>query len=60
MPNGASYSATVDQAALTAHLDLESAYRRCRSFRKLVTTFGALAAAAGAPPAVWPPVAWIS
>ena len=60
MPQGASYSATVDQAALTAHLDLASAYRHCRSFRKLVSAFGALAAAAGVAPAVWPPGAWIS
>ena len=60
MPRGASYSATVDQAPLTAHLDLQSAYRRCRSFRKLVSAFGALAAAAGVAPAVWPPAAWVS
>jgi hypothetical protein len=60
MPLGARYSATVDQVALTAHLDLEIAYRRCRSFRKLVSAFGALAAAAGVAPAVWPPAAWAS
>ncbi|MBI2833275.1 MAG: DUF4276 family protein [Acidobacteria bacterium] len=60
MPHGASYSASVDQAALTAHLDLEIAYRRCRSFRKLVSAFGALAAAAGVAPAVWPPAGWVS
>lgn len=60
MPRGASYSPTVDQVALTAHLNLESAYRRCRSFRKLVSAFGALAAAAGVGPAVWPPAAWAS
>lgn len=60
MPRSSSYSATVDQAALTAHLDLECAYRRCRSFRKLVSAFGALAAAAGVAPAVWPPAAWVS
>ena len=60
MTRGASYSPTVDQAPLTAHLDLEIAYRRCRSFRKLVSAFGALAAAAGVPPAVWPPAAWVS
>ena len=59
MPGGASYSSTVDQAPLTAHLDLQNAYRRCRSFRKLVSAFGALAAAAGAAPAVWPPTAWV-
>lgn len=47
MASGASYSPTVDQAALTAHLNLESAYRHCRSFRKLVGAFGVLASAAG-------------
>ncbi|MGH8674709.1 MAG: DUF4276 family protein [Burkholderiales bacterium] len=60
MRSGASYSATVDQPGMTAHLDLESAYRRCRSFRKLVSAFGALAGAAGMAPAVWPPAAWVS
>ena len=60
MPRGASYSATVDQAVLTAHLDLESAYRRCRSFRKLVSAFGDLVASAGLAPAVWPPATWVS
>lgn len=58
MPSGASYSPTVDQAPLTAHLDLESAYRQCRSFRKLVNAFGVLAEAAGVAPDVWPPAAW--
>jgi len=56
---GASYSATVDQPAMTAHLDLRTAYRRCRSFRKLVSAFGALAATAGVAPPVWPPAAWM-
>jgi len=60
MPRGASYSATVDQPELTAHLDLESAYRGCRSFRRLVSAFGELAAAAGVAPAVWPPCSWVS
>ena len=59
MPHGASYSPTVDQASLTALLDLESAYRHCRSFRKLVSAFGELTARAGVGPAVWPPAAWI-
>lgn len=58
MPSGASYSPPVDQAKLTAHLDLERAYRRCRSFRKLVDGFGTLASAAGAMPIAWPPAAW--
>jgi hypothetical protein len=60
MRRGASYSPSVDQAALTAHLNLENAYRRCRSFRKLVSAFGALATAAGVSPAVWPPATWVS
>ena len=59
MPFGASYSPTVDQASLTAHLNFRSAYRRCRSFRKLVSAFGDLATAAGAAPAVWPPISWV-
>jgi hypothetical protein len=59
MPHGASYSPSVDQAPLTSHLDLESAYRHCRSFRKLVSAFGVLAAAAGVAPAVWPPAGWV-
>lgn len=59
MRPGASYSATVDQPAMTAQFDLQNAYRRCRSFRKLVSAFGALAAAAGAAPPVWPPAAWV-
>ena len=58
MPGGASYSPTVDQAGFTAHLDLASTYRRCRSFRKLVSAFGELATAAGVVPAEWPPAAW--
>ena len=60
MRRGASYSPTVDQAALTAHLDLRIAYRHCRSFRKLVSAFGALAEAAGVAPLTWPPTAWVS
>lgn len=58
MPPTASYSPTVDQAPLTAHLDLASAYRGCRSFRKLVGAFGLLSAAAGNTPGVWPPLEW--
>lgn len=60
MPSNASYSPTVDQATLTAHLDLKIAYQRCRSFRKLVRAFGALAAATGATPTKWPPANWAS
>lgn len=59
MARGRSYSTTVDQASLTAHLDLAAAYRCCRSFRKLVSAFGALATAAGVPPTTWPPPSWV-
>jgi len=59
MTPGASYSPTVDQAALTTHLDLAVTYQRCRSFRKLVRAFGELAVAAGVAPAVWPPRTWV-
>lgn len=59
MAAGRSYVETVDQEALTATFDLESAYRRCRSFRKLVSAFGTLAAAVGAAPAEWPPAKWL-
>lgn len=60
MRRDASYSPAVDQASLTALFDLESAYRRCRSFRKLVVAFGALAAASGVATAAWPPRSWVS
>jgi len=60
MPHAASYSPTVDQAPLTAHLDLAMAYRSCRSFRKLVGAFGVLSSAAGSSPEVWPPLDWTS
>jgi hypothetical protein len=59
MARGKSYSPPVDQVKLTYHLDLKSAYRRCRSFRKLVTAFGSLVAAAGVSTAVWPPTDWM-
>ena len=60
MSPGAVYSPTVDQAPLTARLDLVTAYRACRSFRKLVGGFGALLAASNALPAPWPPMDWES
>lgn len=59
MHPGASYSPTADQASLTEAFDMRSAYRACRSFRKLVSAFGALAVAAGDPPVAWPPVEWV-
>ncbi len=57
---GLSYSSTIHQASFTAKLDMNAAYLRCRSFRKLVKAFGELATAAGAQPGTWPPVGWVS
>lgn len=58
MVDGSFYSPLVDQAALTARVDLAEVFRRCRSFRKMVKCFGILAAAAGAPLENWPPRDW--
>jgi hypothetical protein len=59
MRPGRSYSETADQAALTAAVDLRSAYEKCRSFRHLVKVFGELASAGGSAPVVeWPPEEW--
>jgi hypothetical protein len=58
MVPGSFYSPTVDQAALTAQVDLPEVHRRCRSFRKMVKAFGVLAQAAGAPLDNWPPRGW--
>lgn len=52
------YSPAIDQAALTARFDLASAWRGCRSFRKLVSAVGALFQAAGVRPHAWPPEEW--
>ena len=60
MLSGTSYSPSVDQVTLTAHLDLERAYRGCRSFRKFVSAFGKLATAAGAVTIAWPPATWLA
>ena len=58
LPNR-SYSETADQAALTAKFDMPTAHRRCRSFRKLVKSFGTLANAMGVAVGDWPPRAWL-
>lgn len=49
------YSETADQAALTDRFDFESAYRRCRSFRRLVTAVGTILEKAGVGATSWPP-----
>jgi hypothetical protein len=54
-----SYFETTDQPALSALFDMKVAFQRCRSFRKLVTCFGQIAARAGATVSTWPPPDWI-
>ena len=56
--SGGRYLETVDQERLTATFDLVAAYRRCRSFRKLVTAFGLLLEGSDVRPDTWPPAAW--
>ena len=58
MAHGRSYSETTDQPALSALFDMKEAYARCRSFRRLVSAFGYLAAEAGADIGPWPPQCW--
>lgn len=55
---GSSYFPTADQARLTAQVDLASAYRACRSFRKLVGAFGVFLESGDMKPAQWPPATW--
>jgi hypothetical protein len=58
MIEGANYSETVDQPALTAMFEMERAYARCRSFRRLVNAFGSLLPALGHQLINWPPPHW--
>lgn len=58
MSQASSYMPTVDQPRLTAGFDMPSAYRACRSFRKLVKAFGVILTAAGSKPGSWPPESW--
>lgn len=59
MKRGFSYMETTNQAALTAIFDMHMAFRRCRSFRKLVTSFGEIVRSAGARLSSWPPPDWM-
>ncbi len=58
MQPGTSYLETTDQPALTALFSLADAYRRCRSFRKLASSFARLAHAMGQKIDEWPPAHW--
>ena len=58
MRPGTSYIETIDQSAYSARLSLPTAYRRSRSFRKLVSSFGNLVKSMGHDINAWPPPAW--
>jgi hypothetical protein len=58
MPRNRSYHETADQVKLTARFDPALAYKRSRSFRKMVKFVGDLAAALDITGAPWPPPAW--
>jgi Domain of unknown function (DUF4276) len=55
-----SYSKRADQPAFTDRFDMATAYRRCRSFRRMVNAFGLLAASVGITLEQWPPSEWTS
>ncbi|HEO69917.1 MAG TPA: hypothetical protein ENN80_01540 [Candidatus Hydrogenedentes bacterium] len=58
MLSGGTYMETVDQAKLSARFDMEQAYCRCRSFRRLVKIFGKLVRDMGIELCAWPPQKW--
>ena len=58
MGRGQSYHETTDQPALSAWFDMQAAYGRCRSFRRMVKAFGDLARGASVPLGAWPPARW--
>jgi hypothetical protein len=59
MVGGRAYIETVDQIPLTSAFEMQSAYRSCRSFRKMVKVFGVLAEACGVRLPAWPPADWV-
>ncbi len=58
MEAGATYLETTDQPALSAKFSLATAYQRCRSFRKLTSSFGRLVRSMGQEVSEWPPACW--
>ncbi len=58
MAPGGHYHETSHQPALTALFDMQLAFRRCRSFRHLVTAFGELAQSLGCLGGDWLPPDW--
>ena len=55
MRPGRSYMETTDQPALSARFSMAAAYAGCRSFRKMMSAFGALLHATGHDIHPWPP-----
>ena len=53
------YKESVHQAPFSARMCLGDAFRRCRSFRKLVASFGRLMNHMWQLPPKWPPPHWI-
>lgn len=53
-----SYSERTHQPAFSAIFCMAAAYARCRSFRKLISSFGRLMDGLGVRPPAWPPLAW--
>lgn len=53
-----SYGETTHQPAFSAIFCMAAAYARCRSFRKLISSFGRLMGGLGVDLPAWPPPAW--
>ena len=53
-----SYGETLHQPAFSAIFCMATAYTRCRSFRKLISSFGRLMGSLGVDLPAWPPTAW--
>lgn len=60
MPRGRSYHETADQVALTAAMDLETTFRRCSSFQKMVRDLNRILQALGASAVELPPPEWLA
>ena len=58
MRAGRSYMERRDQPAFSGRFSMSVAHGRCRSFRKLTSSFGALLHAMGQDVGHWPPATW--
>jgi len=58
MPFNRAYSETGDQPGMSDIFDMKAAYRRNRSFRKMVKTIGDLLRQLHQPIESWPPIGW--